>query len=195
LGVLRGDIRHLPLRRSLLRLLAGLMAFLCLGILPTAGRAETASGEYNLKAAFIFNFSKFVEWPLNAFHGKGDFCIATLGRSPLDRSLAALSGRQVQGRTIVFRQVSSVEEASQCQVLFIARSELSRLDAILENLGDLPVLTIADRDDFCRRGGMLSLYQDGGRIAFEVNLHESQRCRLKVSSQLLKLARKVYGHQ
>lgn len=185
---------HPPLRR-LLRLPASWLMCLVLLGLPGTGHAEPASGEYSLKAAFIYNFTKFVEWPESALRGKSEFCIATLGRTPLDRNLAALSGRTVQGRPIVFRQVSSAEEAAQCQVLFIARSELSRTDAILENLADLPVLTIADRDDFCKRGGMLSLYQDNGRIAFEINLHESQRCRLRVSSQLLRLAKKIYGHQ
>ncbi|GFO66514.1 hypothetical protein GMLC_00930 [Geomonas limicola] len=162
--------------------------------LPSGGGAETSSGEYSLKAAFIYNFTKYLEWPPGSLH-RSEFCIATLGRTPLDRSLSGLTGRLVQGHPIVFRQVSSPEEAAQCQILFVSRSELGRFDGILSALGDLPILTISDREDFCRRGGMLALYQENGKIAFEVNLNETQRCRLKVSAQLLKMARKVYGHQ
>ncbi len=161
--------------------------------LPVSGHAERTSSENNLKSAFIFNFAKYVEWPDSAFNGKGTFCIATLGRSPLDKELASLSGKSVQGRDIVFRQFNSPEEATQCQVLFISRSEVSRVEAILDVFKDLPVLTIADLDDFCRRGGMLSLVNENGKIVFDVNILETQRVRLKPNPQLLRLTRKIYG--
>jgi hypothetical protein len=150
-------------------------------------------GEYSLKAAFIYNFSKFVEWPENAFRGRRDFCIATLGRTPLDRELAALNGKVVQGRSIVFRKLSSPDDAAQCQVLIVGRSELARLEGILDTLRDQPVLTIAESDDFCKKGGMLSLEKENGKIVFDVNFRETQRARLKPNSQLLKLARRIYG--
>jgi len=193
-GILASHIRWLarpgprPGRGTALWLAAWLL--LCL---PTPGPSETSVGEYSLKAAFIYNFSKFVEWPESAFRGKREFCIATLGRTPLDRELASLSGKNVQGRAIVFRKLSSPEEAAQCQVLFISRSELAKLEGILDALRDVPVLTIAEGDDFCKRGGMLSLEKDSGKIVFDVNYHETQRSKLKPNSQLLKLARKIYG--
>jgi hypothetical protein len=180
-------------RRHSLNLGALWLAALLLFCTPASGVAETAVGEYSLKAAFIYNFSKFVEWPESAFKGKRDFCIATLGRAPLERELAALSGKTVQGRSIVFHRLSSPEEALQCQVLFIGRSELPKLEAILDTLKDQPVLTIAESDDFCRKGGMLALEKENGKIVFDVNYRETQRVRLKPNSQLLKLARKIYG--
>ena len=161
--------------------------------LSGSGSGETLVGEYSLKAAFIYNFSKFVEWPESAFRGRREFCIASLGRSPLDRELAELVGRSVQGRSIVFRKLNSPEDAAQCQVLFISRSEQARLESIQEALRDLPVLTVAEGDDFCKRGGMLSLQRENGKIVFEVNFRETQRSRLKANSQLLKLARKIHG--
>ncbi|GFO57725.1 hypothetical protein GMST_00500 [Geomonas silvestris] len=161
--------------------------------LPHQAGTETASGEYALKAVFIYNFSKFVEWPESAFKTKGEFCIGSLGRSPVDQSLAALAGRSVQGRTIVFRRFNSADEALQCQVVYFSRSELARVDGILEVLRDQPILTVADREDFSRRGGMLSLDQEGGRIVFDMDYRETQRARLKPSSQLLRLARRIYG--
>ena len=165
------------------------MLLLC----TSSSHAETLSGEYRLKAAFIYNFSKFIEWPEHAFRGKREFCVASLGRTPLDKELAALSGKSVNGRSIVFRQVNSPEEAAQCQVLFISRSEMARLDGILDLLGGLPVLTVADSADFCKYGGMLSLDNEMGKVVFDVNFRETQRAKLKPNSQLFRLARKVYG--
>jgi hypothetical protein len=187
-------IRGLPGRRP--RTLQGCalwVAALLLLALPGTGRCETAVSEYSLKAAFVFNFSKFVEWPENAYKGKKDFCIATLGRSPLDRELSALGGKTVQGRSVVFRKFTAPEDAAQCQVLFITRSELINFEEIQAALKDLPVLTISDQDDFCKRGGMLSLDKENGKIVFDVNYRETQRARLKPNSQLLKLTRKIYG--
>jgi hypothetical protein len=161
--------------------------------LPFAGQAETLSSENSLKAAFIFNFAKYVEWPENAFKGKAEFCIATLGRSSLSMELAALGGKSVNGRNIVFRRVRSPEEAAHCQILFISRSELAKLAGILDILREVPVLTVSDYGDFCTKGGMLSLVAERGKIVFDVNIQETQRAGLKPSSQVLKLARKIYG--
>jgi hypothetical protein len=89
------------LRGHLFRHMAMLLAALFIGSSPLAGVAAASPNEYSLKAAFIFNFAKFVEWPEGAFRRKGEFCIATLGRTPLDRELAALSGKSINGRSIV----------------------------------------------------------------------------------------------
>jgi len=195
MGLLAVITKRLASRRETNLLWHGavcLAVTLCL-CLPVHLHAETSSGEYKLKSAFIFNFAKYVEWPDSAFKIKGEFCIASLGHSPLDRELSELSGKSVHGRSIVFRQVSSPEEAAQCQVLFISRSELVRLDSILDSLRNAPVLTVADRDDFCRKGGMLSLVNERGKIVFDVNIQETQRAKLKPNPQLLRLTRKIYG--
>ena len=194
MGILAIIIRSMPNRLAhFLRLGLVGMAAIIIFCLPCAGRAETSSSENSLKAAFIFNFAKYVEWPEDALKGKAEFCIATLGRSPLSRELAALSGKSVNGRNIVFRQVRSPEEAAQCQILFISRSELARLAGILDILRDAPVLTVSDSGDFCTKGGMLSLVVERGKIVFDVNIRETQRAGLKPSSQVLKLARRIYG--
>jgi len=192
-GILKSNLSWLLRREPPLRLAALGLALLLLAALPESGSCETSLGEYSLKAAFIYNFSKFVEWPESVYRGRRDFCIATLGRSPLDRELAALSGKVVQGRSIVFHKVNSPDDAVQCQVLVISRSELAKLEEILDTLRDLPVLTIAEGDDFCKKGGMLSLEKENGKIVFDVNFRETQRARLKPNSQLLKLARRIYG--
>lgn len=193
MGLLSFMIRSLARQRAgpCLHAVVWLAAVLLL-CFPSLGDTE-ASGEYGLKAAFIYNFSKFVDWPDSALSVKKEFCIATLGRTPLDRELAALSGKIVHGRSIVFRKLNAPEEAAQCQVVFISSSELAKLEAVLDAVRDLPVLTIADRDDFCKKGGMLSLDIEKGKIVFDVNFREAQRARLKPNPQLLRLARRVYG--
>ena len=145
------QLLKLQLPMEHLRNAAGWMAALLILLLPVSGYSDGLPGEYNLKSAFIYNFAKYVEWPENVYKGSGDFCIATLGRSPLDRELATLSGRSVNGRNIVLRQYNSSAEASQCQVLFVSRSEQARLGKIVESLGDLPVLIIVDRDYLIRK--------------------------------------------
>ena len=170
----------------------GLWAALLLCLLPAAGLAESSSNEDSLKAAFILNFARYVEWPESSFKQAGEFCIASLGRSPLDRNLAALNGRSVKGRSVVFRQVSTPEAAGQCQVLFIRRAEPSRLVKMLDSLKDKQVLTVSDQDGFCSYGGMLSLVSEQGKLVFDLNLEEAQRSKLKPSSHLMRLARKIY---
>ena len=194
MDILRRITSWIPLLRvHLLSRSAICLAAIFLFCLPIRGGGQSSFEEYKVKAAFIYNFAKFVEWPESAFRGKREFCIASLGRSPLDRELAALAGKTVNGRSIVFHQLSSPEEAVQCQVLFISRSELDRTSGIVDSVKDLPVLTIADREDFCKKGGMLCIEKENGKLVFDVNYRETLRARLKPSSQLLKLARRIYG--
>ena len=169
-------------------LVVGLLVFS-----PVAGHAELLSSENSLKAAFILNFAKMVEWPEAALRGKTEFCIASLGRTSLQKELAGLNGMSVQGHSVVVRQYSSPKEAAKCQVLFIASTDPIRLEGILDALRNLPVLTVSDHEGFCGSGGMVSLVSERERVAFEVNLQEMQRSKLKPSSHLLKLARKIYG--
>jgi len=94
---------------------------------------------------------------------------------------------------IVFRKLNSPEDATQCPVLFISRSEQAKREVILEVLGDRPVLTISEGSDFCKDGGMLCIAKDNGTLVFDVNFRDAQRAGLRPKSQLLRLARKVYG--
>ncbi len=157
------------------------------------GHADTSSGEFKLKAAFIFNFAKYVEWPNSSFSQQNEFCIATLGRSPLDKELAKLSGKIIQNRNVVFRQFNSIEETAQCQVLFISRSELGKQTSIADFFRNTPVLTLSDKNDFSKSGVMLSLVDENGKIVFDVNIQEMHHARLKPNPQLLRLARNIYG--
>ena len=164
---------------------------LSLGGLSPSG-AEVSPPEYQVKAAYLFNFAKFVEWPASAFPGAGaPRVIGIIGKGPFGEAFEALAGRSAKGRKVQVRHVSRVDELAGCQILFIANSEKPRLREIL---GALPagVLTVSDIKRFCNAGGMIGLVSRGDKVQFEVNLANAERAGLKVSSQMLKLAVTVY---
>lgn len=169
---------------------------LCLLLaLAQRGLAEEMVNENRLKANYVLNFARLVEWPAAQLSGKEEFCIGSLGNSPLNRDLAALQGIKVQGRRVVYRHFTTASDATECLVLVVNRSESSRLASIRSALKNASVLTISDYDDFSRSGGMITIIRAGERLVFEVNLQEARRAGLHPGSQLLKLARKVYGRE
>jgi hypothetical protein len=164
-----------------------------LGIGIASVRAETlTSTEYQVKAAFIYNFSKFVEWPTETSEGDKPFVIGVLGRDPFDKALdETVSGKTVQEKRIAVRRYSKIEDALACNVLFISDSEKDNMAKIIERLDHLPVLTVSDIGQFAEQGGMIQLIVDRNRVRFAVNRTATDKAGLKPSSQLLKLARIV----
>jgi hypothetical protein len=153
--------------------------------------AQTA-GPDELKAAFLYNFGKFVVWPAASLPPEEVFVIGVLGDDSIEEALRrTVRDKPMHARRIVIRQLRSVEDARACQVLFVSATERAQLPRILESLQGARVLTVSDMDQFVDRGGMIRLVLDGGRYGFEINLHRVERAGLKMSSQLLKLARRV----
>jgi hypothetical protein len=156
-----------------------------------SSRAEIGQlSENQAKAAYLFNFAKFVEWPASAFpSAAAPMVICILGKSPLGEAIDELAGRSVKGRKVQVRQLGKTEEIAGCQVLFIASSERTHLKEIL-NKANLAsgVLTVSDINHFCSSGGMIGLVTRGERIQFEVNRGSAERAGLKPSSHLMKLA-------
>ena len=164
-----------------------------LAVLTTAAYAQRASSrEYAIKAAFIYNFAKFVDWPAQALpESKRSIVIGVLGANPFGSSLASINGKTVKGRTLVVKRVGSLQEARTCQILFISSSEQGRLQAVLKDLGNSSILTIGEMKGFARSGGIINFTKAGSRIRFEINTSAAERARLTISSQLLKLAKVV----
>lgn len=167
-----------------------LSLFIALFFLPAAA-AVAGEGEYQVKAAMLFNFAKFVEWPVDAFGADSRimFCIA--GKSPLSSQIQQVQGKQVKGRTVSVRPVSRPEDVSGCQMLFISHSENAHLSAWLQQAGHQSILTVSDLEQFASSGGMIGFYEEESRIRFEINAENAQKRRLQISSQLLNLARRV----
>jgi hypothetical protein len=166
-----------------------------LGFALSRGHAQTvAPSELQIKAAFLLNFPKYVDWPAEAFaEPKSPIVIATLGETALGEELRELAkDKTVNGRPLVFKLLNE-SQAGDCHVLFIPDSARKRVTAILERLKDANVLTVSDSDDFLEKGGAVNLVKRDRRIRLEVNLVAAKQARLKVSSRLLSVADVVKG--
>lgn len=153
----------------------------------TAGAADSAEVETRVKAAFIFNFARFVEWParLNA----GPVRIGVMGHGDLSAPLEeAVRGKSVGGRTIRVTPVESADEAESCKILLIERSESKHSREIAEALAGKPVLTVSDDESGSKEGIMIAFQLVDESVRFQINQEAAERAGLKISSQLLKVA-------
>jgi hypothetical protein len=169
-----------------------------MGILASIPAHRTSAArptEYEVKAAYLFNFGRFVEWPLNApSRQAGDFSICVLGHDPFGPALdTTISGQKIDGKTVVARRIPDLGEAATCRELFISASEGKQLKEIFSNLGKLSVLTVSDMPDFMQQGGMVQFVVADERVRFAVNLAATQPAGLNLSSELLKVAAEVRG--
>jgi hypothetical protein len=147
--------------------------------------------EYQVKAIYLYNFSKFVQWPASA-GSKDTFAICVLGRDPFGSALdAALAGEKMEQKTIVALRIPDVQEAAKCQILFIANSEAARVKQILSALGKNNILTVSDIPEFSQNGGVIQFVIQENKVRFEVNLTAADKAGLTLSSQLLKVASAV----
>jgi hypothetical protein len=167
-----------------------------LSALPVAApyvNAQDFPSEYQVKAAYLFNFLKFVEWPDDAFADSlAPIVIGIVGDDPFGSALPeVVIGKTVQGRDLVIRRYHSGENLRGASILFIGASEKKRLPQILAGLRGASTLTVADMDGFLEGGGMIQFLSENDRVRFAINADAANRARLKVSSKLLSLARAV----
>ena len=178
------------LRGKALRVLPGfLLACALCGANGSAG--AVANSEYRVKAAFLYNFMKFVEWPGDGLNTPGTLTLGIIGKDPFGDALDEVRGKTAKGRRVVVLHLHGAEEVRECDLLFVCASERGRLTQILRSVQNLRILTVADQDGFCQAGGMINLVFIKNRVGFEVNAAAATRARLRVSSQFLKLARLV----
>jgi hypothetical protein len=183
-----GFIPEPPRRRRTWRIGGALAVIL---LVTAAARGDDGSREYQLKAAFIYNFGQFIEWPDKAFASSdAAFVVAVIGQNPFGDTLQnALKGKKVGDHPIVVRQIESADEAKDCQLLFVPATEDDRLEAIFKTVADRPILTVGESADFPAAGGTIRFFIENNRIRFEVNLEAADKAGLKISSKLLSLAR------
>ena len=156
-----------------------------------AREAAAASSEYQVKAAFLYNFMKFVEWPADGLSNTGILTLGILGKDPFGDALDEVRDKTAKGRRVVVNHLRGLDEAKDCDLLFVCASEKGRLPQIIRGVQNLRILTVADQEGFCQSGGMINLVFVKNRVGFEVNVAAATRARLRVSSQLLRLARLV----
>ena len=160
----------------------------------TRAQSPTA-GEYQVKAAFLFNFAKFVEWPASSFSdASAPLRICVFGRDPFGEELRNITKEKtVNGRKLEVTQVFDLQGARTCQILFIASSETARLKQILASLRGTDALTVGDTKGFVEQGGMINFVLENSRVQFEVNRKAAEQGGLKISSKLLSVAKLVVG--
>jgi hypothetical protein len=168
------------------------MLLLAGGILATAAMAFAQPTEYELKAIFLYNFAKYVDWPDTADADATSLDLCVLGEDPFGEALDdTVRGETVRGRTLQVRRLDVVSASEGCEIVFVSSSERSRLDRILAALDEKRVLTVGDMEHFAERGGIIQLVNEENRLRLEINMHAAQESGLKISSQLLKLGRIV----
>lgn len=188
-----GGCADLPGRRVTRRRLLVLAAFF-LGFGPSLSVSHAAGpSEYEVKAALIYKFALFIEWPADAFADhKSPFIVATVGDDPFGGALEqAVQGKTFNGHPIVVKHFPNAAVLEHCHILYVGASEQGDLPQVLEKAGN-STLTVGDSENFTAQGGIFRFFREETRIRFEVNLGVAQRSRLRISSKLLKLA-KVYG--
>jgi len=178
--------------RARCRRLFVLLAFVAAGSVVTDGGAISASespraDEYRVKAAFLYNFAKFVDWPAEAFATPAaplNVCI--LGVDPFGSALDQALQGHVGNRAIVTRRLTEVEPG--CHLVFISASERKRLALLADSLRALRVLTVSDAEGFGGLGGMIELFTEGESVRFNIYPSEVERAGLRASARLIELA-------
>lgn len=158
---------------------------LSLGVwLPTARAATT---EYELKAVFLLNFTRFVEWPEDIMPpGKDALIIGVIGVDPFGEALdTAVRNEAVNGRPLIVKRFQRKEEVTVCHVLFVSRSETPRLKSILDAVKGKAILTVSDIERFAYSGGIIGLVMDQGKVKIQINVEQAKHAQLNLSSKLL----------
>jgi hypothetical protein len=154
--------------------------------MPGAVPAHTAN-EYEVKAAFLFNFTRFVDWPASL--GRGPFCIGIEGADPFGGALEeVVKGRTAGGHAIAVKHFNAGEETAACEIVFISGADSKKLRAALGRLQRAAVLTVGEGRDFCHSGGVIAFEVEDNKVRLDINPEAAQRAHLQISSKLLALA-------
>lgn len=164
-----------------------LLLLAVLPLLPAGAAADTSDVELHVKAAYIYNFARFVEWPAGT--PAGPLRIGVLGHGDLVSPLEEIvRGKSVAGRAIKVTPIASAAEAECCGILLIERSESKHEKEIAQALAGKPVLTVSDDENASRDGVMIAFQLVDESVRFQINQDAATRAGLKISSQLLKVA-------
>lgn len=190
------DLRRILLTSSAVLLLAGMVS----GVLPIAASAQDdIAMDYQVKAAFMVNFPKYVDWPADAFASTNSpIKVAMFGDENVAREFEAMiqGGLVIDGHPVVLKRIQSEADLTGgCQILFIATSERARVSTILEKLKGSPVLLVGESDNFLEQGGMVNLVPKNRKIRLQINLAAARQAHLRISSRLLVAADVVKGKE
>lgn len=148
--------------------------------------------ESRVKAAYVYNFTKFIDWPSEGSAGKGETVrICIVGNDSLRTLLGELHNREVKGKSLAMARVKDLNALEACDMVYISRSEERQFPLILQRLQGTHVLTVSDIPQFARKGGMIGFVTENERVKIEVNQQNIRQAGLKVSAKLLEVARVI----
>lgn len=157
---------------------------------PVLNAGSSQPSEYQIKAAFLYNFANFVEWPESAFSAENSpIVLGVLGKDPFGRILKAAEGKKIQGRKLTIKRFDAFADLEFCHILFICSSEKEEIKKIIAKIDRSGVLTVGDTDGFTENGGIINFFKADNKVRFEINMDSAKAGNLVISSKLLSLAR------
>lgn len=172
-----------------------LAALWCWTVALAHGQTTTQlAGEYQIKAAFLFNFAKFVKWPESALpEAATSIAVCVLSDEDVARTIEeTIGGKTVRDKRVVVTRLTTAEPDASCQMLFVSGDQAAKADKFFGTLAEASVLTVGETEDFAARGGVMNFRMETNKIRFDVNADAAKRAHLELSSQLLKLATIVH---
>jgi hypothetical protein len=164
-------------------------AFLCCACSALLYSQSRKPTEFEVKAAYLYQFGKFVKWPVSTSVSADTFPICVMGSDSFGTLVGSIvSGESMEGKRLSVQRVSSTSEVARCRILFIGNIEAARWATVRSALDHVPVLTVSDSPGFVEHGGMIQFVMDGDRVRFIVNLTAAEHSGLSLSSELLKVA-------
>ena len=163
-----------------------LMSMFCCGLVQA-----DFSREYQLKAAYLLNFARFIYWPEQIIVTTDSFNICVIGDSPFGDSLEKLSNKKIKNKKIKVKRAKNYEKENACHIVYISESRKGDYKEVINNIDNDSVLTVSDIDGFASSGGMIGFVRVGNKIKFEINVDKSMKSNIKYKSQLLEVADKL----
>ena len=154
---------------------------------------EPEFSEYEVKAGFMYNFPKFIEWPGDTFSDANKaITLCVVGTDPFGKALGAIDNKTVQNRKLEIKYTARSKDLKMCSILFISGSEKESLPQILEILKGTATLTIGDTRGYAQQGVIINFVMEQNKVGFEINTESARRAKLTISSKLLKLAKTIH---
>ncbi len=151
--------------------------------------ADKKPTDYRIKAAFIYNFLKFIEWPANLHECSLTLCI--FGDDPFGNNIKILEGKHFGDKEILVKYISSIQDVKEGDILFIASSEKRNIKPLIDTISGLSILTVGDTKKYSENGVIINFYIERSKVRFKINVDTANRAGLKISSKLLNLAKIV----
>jgi hypothetical protein len=193
---IRPYIKNQSLRFGMTEILVAVAVASVLFCAETLMAADTpGASETQVKAIFLFNFAKYVEWPATAFtNAAAPITIGVMGTDPFGDNLQHdIEGKTINGRPFVIKHLATDSDLSGCQILFISDSEASRMEEILDKAGALPILTVGEDEQFAQKNGIINFVLKDRKVRLEIDLAAAKKAGLTISSRLLAVADVVKG--